>query len=52
MSDQVYTLGVWGVKNGKEDEFVPARDWSQLILCPRGQLAGGAQSARRPGEAR
>ena len=28
MSDQVYTLGVWRVKSGKEDEFVAA--WQGL----------------------
>ena len=28
MSEQVYTLGVWRVKNGKQDEFVAA--WQAL----------------------
>lgn len=28
MSEEVYTLGVWRVKNGKQDEFVAA--WQEL----------------------
>jgi hypothetical protein len=52
MSDQVYTLGVWRVKNGKEDEFAAVCDWSSSCCVPATSLPRAPQSARRPGEAR